>query len=171
MTSTEDMKLKPLSADAVPAALRRAERYRFLNEPHMAASICRDVLRIEESNQLALEHLVLAITEQFTKPPWSSPRTARQLLPRLETEYNRLYYEGLILERDARACLQRGNPNRGEIAYNGLRHAMELYEEAEKLRPEGNDDALLRWNTCLRTIRNNSHVSAAAHDDFHPLLE
>jgi hypothetical protein len=27
---------------------------------------------------------------------------------------------------------------------------MEYFEQAEKLRPAGNDDALLRWNTCVR---------------------
>ena len=37
--------LKPLSHDAIPAALERAERYRLLNEPIDAESICEDVLR------------------------------------------------------------------------------------------------------------------------------
>ena len=39
--------LKPLSKDAIPAALAKAERYRLLNEPGEAESICLDVLRID----------------------------------------------------------------------------------------------------------------------------
>lgn len=171
MTTDDNFELKPLSKEAIPAALRRAERYRFLNEPHIAASICRDILRVDERNQEAVEHLILAITEQFERSPRSQPAAARKLLPLLETDYNRLYYEGLILERDARACLHRANPNSGEIAYDRFRHAMELFEEAEAVRPKGNDDALLRWNTCVRAIRDIAHVVAPVHDDFHPLLE
>ena len=37
--------LKPLSKDAIPAALSKAERYRLLNEPWQAESICRDERR------------------------------------------------------------------------------------------------------------------------------
>ena len=38
--------LKRLSADAIPAALEKALRYRLLNDPAEAESICHDVLRI-----------------------------------------------------------------------------------------------------------------------------
>jgi hypothetical protein len=37
-------------------------------------------------------------------------------------------------------------------AYEWLVDAMEHYENAEKVRPPGNDDAILRWNTCVRLI-------------------
>ena len=30
---------------------------------------------------------------------------------------------------------------------------MDRYEKAERIRPEDDDSALLRWNACLRTIR------------------
>ena len=46
--------LKPLSKEAIPKALERAERYRLLNEPVEAESICRDVLHVEPGNQQAL---------------------------------------------------------------------------------------------------------------------
>ena len=36
--------LKPLSQDAIPKALERADRYRLLNEPAEAESICLDIL-------------------------------------------------------------------------------------------------------------------------------
>ncbi len=166
-----DLELKPLSSEALPAALRKAVRYRLLNEPHQAASICRDILRQAPEDQAALEHLILAITEQFEKPPRAAPRAARDLLPRLDGEYRRRYYEGIIFEREARACLHRNNPQCGEIAYAGFREAMGCYEAAEEIRPEGNDDARLRWNTCVRAIRDIPHLSAPVEDDFRPLLE
>jgi hypothetical protein len=57
--------LKPLSKNAIPAALVKAERYRLLNEPGEAESICLDVLQIDPGNQDALVMLILALTDQF----------------------------------------------------------------------------------------------------------
>ena len=50
--------LKPLSTEAIPAALEKAERYRLLNEPGEAESICLDVLKADPENQQALITLV-----------------------------------------------------------------------------------------------------------------
>jgi hypothetical protein len=38
------------------------------------------------------------------------------------------------------------------MALATLRAAMESFEKAEQLRQPGNDDAILRWNTCQRTL-------------------
>ena len=57
--------LKTLSPEAVPAALEKAERYRLLNEPGEAESICRDALEVDPDNQEALVTLLLALTDQF----------------------------------------------------------------------------------------------------------
>jgi hypothetical protein len=38
------------------------------------------------------------------------------------------------------------------MAFSTLRSAMESFEKAEQLRQPGNDDAILRWNTCQRTL-------------------
>ena len=46
--------LKLLSTGAIPAALAQAERYRLLNEPGEAESICLDVLRVDPEHQDAL---------------------------------------------------------------------------------------------------------------------
>jgi hypothetical protein len=35
---------------------------------------------------------------------------------------------------------------------------MNWFEKAEGVRPAGNDDALLRWNTCARIITQNKLV-------------
>ena len=40
---------------------------------------------------------------------------------------------------------------------------MRQFEKAEKIRPAGNDDALLRWNTCARMMARNKLV--AREDD------
>ena len=147
--------LKPLSREAIPAALDKATRYRLLNEPAEAESICLDVLRTDPENQQALIVLLLALTDRFSKGYGVSDTQALDLLPRLRSEYERTYYAGIIYERKAKAQLHQGGPGASFNAYELFREAMTCFEKAEKLRPTGNDDALLRWNTCARLI--NSH--------------
>jgi hypothetical protein len=69
--------LKRLSDEAIPAALEKALRYRLLNEPAEAESICHDVLRIDPENQQALVVLLLALTD-----PAGPDRPVRQGLHR-----------------------------------------------------------------------------------------
>ena len=38
------------------------------------------------------------------------------------------------------------------MAYDWLREAMSWYEKAEERRPAGNDESILRWNTCARLL-------------------
>ena len=144
--------LKSLSNEGIGAALDKAVRYRLLNEPREAESICLDVLEIDPENQEALVILLLSITDQFGRRDPDATRHARALLPRLHDEYERTYYAGIIFERQAKTILKRGTPGGGSQAYDLLRNAMDLFEKAETIRPPGNDDALLRWNTCARTI-------------------
>ena len=144
--------LKPLSADAIPAALAKAERYRLLNDPAQAESICRDILAVDADNQDALRALVLALTDQFgASSAATSGREARTHINQLTDEYERAYYTGIVYERETRSYLERKNVVRS-AAYDGFRHAMEWYERAEALRPPGNVDAILRWNSCVRAI-------------------
>lgn len=149
--------LKTLSKNAIPAALEKAERYRFLNEPAEAESICLDILKIAPDNQEALVMLLLALTDRFSKGYGVSDTQAKELLGKLTGEYERAYYSGLIAERRAKARLAQGG-HASVWAYDLLRDAMDCYEKAEKLRPTGNDDALLRWNTCARLIEKNKLV-------------
>ncbi|MEE8585339.1 MAG: hypothetical protein V3T83_10855 [Acidobacteriota bacterium] len=146
------LKLKTLHQDAVPAALERAQRYRLLNEPEQAESICRDVLRADPENQPALISLLLALTDQFAHGLAQRVRQAKELAGRLQGEYEQAYYSGVICERRARSQLKQGVPE--FVVYEWLQEAMECYEKAEKLRPQGDDNALLRWNSCARTIRD-----------------
>lgn len=145
--------LKPISPDAIPAALVKAERYRFLNEPREAESICRDILRIDPKHQGAVVTLLLAVTDQFGRGFELTLKDARAVLPHLRDEYDRGYYAGVICERWAKALLARGVPG-----YDWFREAMVWYEKAEPLSPEGNDDAILRWNTCARIIMRHDQL-------------
>jgi len=147
--------LKPLSPGAIPAALEKATRYRLLNEPGEAESICLDVLRTDPENQQALVILLLALTDRFDKGYGVSDTQAQDLLPRLRGEYERAYYAGIIGERKAKSHLHHGGPGAGFNAFELFREAMSWFEKAEKLRPAGNDDALLRWNTCARILARN----------------
>ena len=150
--------LKRLRPKAVAEAMRKAERYRLLREPVLAESICRDVLLVDSENQTAIVWLLLSLTDQFGPGNSEQVSEARNLLPRLPGEYERAYYAGIILERQGHARMQNGGPGSGFVAYELLQDAMECFEKAEKLRPEGNDDAILRWNTCARVINNNPEV-------------
>jgi hypothetical protein len=162
--------LKPLSPKAVPAALDKAERYRLLNEAAEAESICRDVLAVEPDNQRALVLLLLAFTDQFGRdlPPVAAQ--AFEVAARLRDEYERAYYTGIVHERQAKARLQQQAPGTGAFAWGALREAMTWYEKAEAIRPAGNDDALLRWNTCARLIRDR-RLAPAPDDRADPALE
>jgi hypothetical protein len=148
--------------------LEKAERYRLLNEPEQAESICRDILRIDPENQQALITLLLALTDQFDKG--LPVNRAREFLSRLHGEYERAYYAGIICERKARSHLHQGLPGAGFAAYDWLREAMSWYEKAEAIRPPGNDDATLRWNACARTIRDRSLVPRS-EEHFHTTSE
>jgi hypothetical protein len=141
---------KAISREAVPAALEKAERYRLLNEPAQAESICLDVLAVEPHNEPALVMLLLALTDQFRTGPSECFQQAEAVVPRLSGEYERLYYRGIIWERRGHARAIQGGPGSAAVAYDWIKKAMHFYEQAEALRPAGNDDVLLRWNTCLR---------------------
>ena len=165
------VELKPLSYEAIPRALEKAERYRLLNEPGQAESICLDVLEVDPDNQPALVALLLALTDQFDKGVAEFAKQAWDVVPRLHSEYERAYYAGIIGERRAKAHLVQGTLGCGALAHHWLREAMSLYEKAEAIRPPGNDDALLRWNTCARLMMRNPHLAPRPEERFEPLLE
>jgi tetratricopeptide (TPR) repeat protein len=153
-----EYKLKSIQKDAVRSALDKAVWYRALNEPLEAESICRDVLEIEPENQEALATLLLALTVQFTRGLKNRYREAKELAGRLTSEYDQEYYSGIISERRAKCQYHQGTPGSGHLAYEGIKNAMAHYERAEKVRPVGNDDALLRWNACARLLMNSPDI-------------
>jgi hypothetical protein len=146
-----DYELKRIVPGAIDAALQKADKYRELNQPAEAESICRDVLMIEPEHQLALRILGLAITDRFE--PWSGERfaEAQAVFGRLRDPYERAFYGGLACERQAKAQLAAHLPRHSVAPL--FDRALAGYAEAERLRPPGNDDAILRWNSCVRALR------------------
>jgi hypothetical protein len=160
--------LKAISDRAIPEALEKVERYRLLNEPSEAQSICEDILRIDPANQAALIMLLLSITDQLGDG--GSELEARRLLPRLESEYHRAYYAGIICERSAKALLKAGLPGSSFTAYEEVTEAMRFFERAEALRPTENDDAILRWNACARLLMRNPSLQPRPREDYQEVL-
>jgi hypothetical protein len=150
--------LKTLHKDAIHAALEKAERYRLLNEPAEAESICLDILAVDPENQQAIVTLLLALTDRFEKGYGVSDTQAKELLARLNSAYDRAYYSGIVAERRAKVKLRQNTPDCRFQAYDLFRDAMSYFEKAEAIRPAGNDEALLRWNTCARIIERNKLV-------------
>lgn len=148
--------IKPISAESIPTALEKAVRYRLLNEPMLAESICLDILDADPDNSEALVTMLLAITEQFDTSLTGELNRAKELLPRLPEEYDKHYYGGLICERQGKSKLAKRMHDGGEAAYEWLREAMDHYEKAEAIRPPEKVDAILRWNTCARLIMNHN---------------
>ena len=151
--------LKRIKKESIPGALEKAERYRLLNEPEEAESICRDVLAADPDNQQATVNLLLSLTDQF---PGMRVKIddVRPIVPQLAAEYHRSYYAGVMLERWAKALLGAGYDDHS--VHELLTEAMACYETAEKLSPPDNDDAVLRWNTCLREITQQGLAPAEA---------
>jgi hypothetical protein len=162
--------LKTISRDSIPNAREKADRYRLLGQPRLAESICKDILTIEPEDQRTLVALLLAITEQFGK---GRPRMhdALEVVERIDGDFEQTYYRGLVYERAAIAQLGMSSPASGHIAYDWFRRAMEWFERAEGLSPPGNDDALLRWNTCARIINANEHIRPAPESRPPAMLE
>jgi hypothetical protein len=147
------LQLKPLSKEGIAAAIEKAEHYRLLNQPKLAESICLDVLAVDPKNSTANIILLLALTDQFGRAAASKASKQALLIAQgLPDDYSRKYYSGIVYERQAGNALASGVPGSDFDAYEWFIEAMDCFEQAEVLHPAGNDDAILRWNTCARTI-------------------
>src|SRR5215207_9317171 len=144
--------LKPLHHEAIPAALDKANRYRLLNEPGAAESIYLDILAIDPDNQEAVVGVVLAMSDRFAKDYAVGDGRIQDFILKIQSEYERIYYTGIVYERRAKAVLEKGGINAFEL----FEQAMDWFEKAESVRPTGNDDAILRWNGCARVIKRNN---------------
>ena len=163
--------LKKISNEAIPRAIQKAERYRLLNQSWATESICLDVLEVDPGNQPVLVMLILAITDQFGRESGELVRRARETLERVTDPYQRAYYAGIISERLAHAQLASGAMHAEAMAFTTLRSAMESFEKAEALRQPGNDDAILRWNTCVRLLRSRTDLKPAPRHTPPAMLE
>ncbi len=147
-----DLQLKPISKAGIPAAISKIEVYRYLNEPGEAESICRDILAIEPDHQEALRLLGLSITDQFTGNASDRYVEARDIFQKLGDPYQKIYHLGLLDERKAKAQLKAGVPPHTVLpTFEG---AMDYFQQASNIRPADNDDAILRWNRCVRLLQS-----------------
>jgi hypothetical protein len=161
--------LKPISRDSVDGSLAKAERYRLLNEPHEAESICRDILEVDPANREARVSLILSLTDQIQQDS-SVFSSAVSAISCLEAEYDRAYYSGIAWERRAKAVHGTGVQGSGGYVHEWLVKALGLFEEAERLRPSNNDDAILRWNACVRFLDRHKDLRPAAEEVSEPIL-
>jgi hypothetical protein len=160
--------LKPIHQDSVPGALAKAERYRLLHEPTEAESICLDILEIEPDNKQALVSLILALTDEIphARHAFGEALAAVQRLP---SAYDRAYYAGICWERRAKGHHRRGGHGVQSHVYEWLVQALHLFAEAESLRAAGNDDAVLRWNACVRYLERHKELAPRAEEVFEPI--
>src|SRR5436309_11285368 len=105
---------------------------------------------------------MLALTDRFEKGYAVSDTQTKELLSRMKSDYDRAYYSGIVAERRAKAKLRQNTPDCRFQAFDLFREAMDAFEKAEKIRPAGNDEAVLRWNTCARIIARNRLVAREA---------
>jgi hypothetical protein len=155
--------LKSISVQSIPEALAKVERYRLLNEPTLAESICLDILAIVPDHQQALISLLLARTDQFQMQV--PAKAAQEVLARIKGDYEQAYYAGIIWERVGHARIRQGTTGGGASAYHALKEAMSYFERAISFASPGNDDAILRWNTCARVIMENPEVRPLPEED------
>ena len=163
-----DLKLKTISKSGIAEAIAKAELYRYLGEPEETESICRDILAADPRHMLGLRTLGLAITDQFSGGPSDRYAEAEKIFQSLTDPYERLYYTGLLCERRVKAQLRAGRAPHTLLPL--LEKALQCFGEAEKISHPGNDDAILRWNRCVRLLQSQPDfeteeiVSFEAHD-------
>src|SRR5262245_55388896 len=129
-----------LSKDSIPDAMKKAERYRLLGEPDEAESVCLDVLQVDPENQAARVDLILAISDQFGRERRPRVDLAMKVVGELKDEYQRRYYEAVVLEREARAHLDLDTPP--VLVFLRYCEAMDKFAAAAEIRPAGGDSAV-----------------------------
>jgi hypothetical protein len=161
--------LKPISHDSIESALAKAERYRLLGEPNEAESICLDILEIDPASRQARISLILALTDEIPHDGSSFAR-AMEAIPGLVSTYDRAYYSGIAWERRAKAAYAAGGLGSGGYLYSWIIKALEFFEQAERLRPAGNDSSILRWNACVRFLARHKELAPAIEEASEPIL-
>ena len=164
----DQFELKPLTPRGIPGAIDKAKQYRLLNEPGTAESICRDILLVDPDHHEGRILLLLTLTDLFARGIAGPYEEAHKIAQSLQDPYERAYYTGIVYERRAKAHLRSTTPLRGVIAHDWLRRAMTAFEEAERLRPEGDDQAILRWNSCVRRMRDHAELRPPHEDQDGP---
>ncbi|HLQ36607.1 MAG TPA: hypothetical protein VK348_02310 [Planctomycetota bacterium] len=166
----DSFELKPLSRDGIPGAIDKAKQYRLLNEPGTAESICRDILLVDPQHHEGRVLLLLTLTDLFARGITGRYDEALRLTQSFDDEYEKAYYTGIVYERRAKAHHRGSSPASGMIAYEWLGRAMTAFLVAERLRPPGDDKAILRWNSCVRRLREHPDLRPQPEESGTPPL-
>ena len=156
--------LKPISHESVAGALAKAERYRLLDEPAEAESICRDILAIEPEQPARADR-------PRSGAHRSDPARSQGLQPRPR-------YRRASCNRPTIAPTMRASPGSAAprpcttpaptAPATRLRMAGQSARPFRRSRtpaPAGNDDALLRWNTCVRFLARHRELVPASKEE------
>jgi tetratricopeptide (TPR) repeat protein len=149
--SAVEYKLKTISTSGIDGALSKAQLYRYLNEPEESESICLDILAADPENQAAKRLLGLAITDQFRGVAADRYPEAEATFKALSDPYKREYYLGILCERRAKAQSRAGRPSHVWVPL--FEEAMKHFATAETIKPSDNEEAVLRWNRCVRLLQ------------------
>lgn len=164
------LEIKTISKVAIPHAIKKAERYRLIDDPGQAESICLDILEVEPDNHEVQVMLILSLTDQL-KYRMEAHGEAKARIADLDDAYERAYYTGVLYERRARVHYRAATAGSGFVAYEWFVRSLEAYAEAEQLRPAGNDDCLYRWNAVARTLNRSKSLQPAPHDPTPVFME
>lgn len=149
------MKYHLIHKESIDTVLDKARQYRSLLEPDLAISICLDVFAVDADHQETLVIYILALSDTLSHGGTGAHKPDKKILDaikKLRSDYQQSYYQGIFYERKARSLMRHAMSR--SFAYNLLSQAIKCYQQAEKLSPKGCDDAILRYNACLRTIEN-----------------
>lgn len=173
MTETTGVEraLKRITREGIATALQKAHRYRVLNDSAAAESICLDVLAVDPQNEEALVMHVLTITDQFVAGRAEDLKRAESAVERLADAYKKWYYRGIVCERWAKGLIARNVPRGEQMAWDWVERAFEAYAAADKIKAPGNDEAILRWNACVRLLETHPAVRPRGAEDWAPVLE
>ncbi len=147
--------LKALKARNLTAAVTLAKRYRDLNQPDEAESICRDILAVAPDNDEARRTLGLALTDRFPAAYVTLFDEACTTFDKLRSEYDRVYYTGIAWERYAKAQLEAG---RVENAIHAFEEAIRRFDRSDKLGSPDDPDSVLHYNRCVRALTTHPDI-------------
>ena len=158
------MDLKTLETSDLDAALIAAQASWSEHRAEETESICLDILDVSPQNARALELLLLSRIELLKKGLPQSVSRAQELIPRLESAFDRAFFSGMVRESQARYLLEKRSRETSHVAYSWFRHAMDDFEEAASADPS-RIEPKLQWNACLRTLKNNPQCTPPPEED------
>jgi hypothetical protein len=93
-----------------------------------------------------------------------------ETIPSLESPYDRSYYSGIAWERRAKSLYGSKGIGSSRYVYGWIVKALQFFEEAERLRPAGDDSSILRWNACIRFLEHHKELAPMPEESPDPIL-